>query len=95
MKKSKLFMATGALVLAVSAIFATKANKKFTASFITGYSQASPSNFSIKTALGNAWLTASNTGHPAIVAIVTGGRASTVVFQTQLYTHLGTKALYY
>jgi hypothetical protein len=29
MKKSKIFMATGALVLAISAIFATKANKKF------------------------------------------------------------------
>jgi len=29
MKKSRIFMATGAFVLAVSAVFATKANKKF------------------------------------------------------------------
>jgi hypothetical protein len=29
MKKSKIFMATGAFVLAISAIFATKANKRF------------------------------------------------------------------
>jgi len=31
MKKSRIFMATGAFLLAVSAVFATKANKKFTA----------------------------------------------------------------
>jgi hypothetical protein len=31
MKKSKIFLATGALILAASAIFATKANKKFVA----------------------------------------------------------------
>jgi hypothetical protein len=31
MKKSKLFIATGTLLLAVTAMFATKANKKFTA----------------------------------------------------------------
>ena len=36
MKKSKLFMAAGGLVLAISAVFAVKANKKFTFSFQTG-----------------------------------------------------------
>jgi hypothetical protein len=36
MKRSKIFMAAGAFVLAVTAMFATKANKKF-ASFTTGY----------------------------------------------------------
>jgi hypothetical protein len=30
MKKSRIFMASGALLLAISAIFATKANKQFT-----------------------------------------------------------------
>jgi len=30
MKKSKLFLSTGAFVLAISAMFASKANKKFT-----------------------------------------------------------------
>ena len=29
MKKSKIFMASGALLLAISAVFASKANKKF------------------------------------------------------------------
>jgi hypothetical protein len=36
MKRSKIFMAAGAFVLAISAMFATKANKKFN-SFTTGY----------------------------------------------------------
>ena len=40
MKKSKFFMAAGALVLAATAVFATKANKKFanfsTLSFTSG-----------------------------------------------------------
>jgi hypothetical protein len=37
MKKSKLFMATGAFILAATAIFATKANRRFTPGFTTGY----------------------------------------------------------
>jgi hypothetical protein len=39
MKKSKVFMATGALILAISAIFATKANKKFNLA-LTGVSNS-------------------------------------------------------
>jgi hypothetical protein len=37
MNKSKIFMTTGALILSISAIFATKTNKKFTASVTTGF----------------------------------------------------------
>jgi hypothetical protein len=37
MNKSKIFMTAGALVLSISALFATKANKKFTASVTTGF----------------------------------------------------------
>jgi hypothetical protein len=36
MKKSRIFMATGGLILAISAVFATKAHKRFAASFATG-----------------------------------------------------------
>jgi len=36
MKKSKIFLATGALILAASAIFATKASKKFGPNVSTG-----------------------------------------------------------
>jgi hypothetical protein len=37
MKKSRIFMAAGALVLAISAMFATKANKKFGSGTKTAY----------------------------------------------------------
>ncbi|HTR29191.1 MAG TPA: hypothetical protein VMH27_07970 [Puia sp.] len=37
MKKTKVFMVAGTLALAISAIFATKANKKFTPSITTAY----------------------------------------------------------
>jgi hypothetical protein len=40
MKKSRIFMAAGAAVLAISAVFATKANKKFLISYSTAYLQA-------------------------------------------------------
>jgi len=39
MKKSRIFMATGALALVISAIFATKANKRFTPGITTGFLQ--------------------------------------------------------
>jgi hypothetical protein len=78
-------MATGALVLAVSAIFATKANKKFAFSFKTGFA-SQDHNFSVKTVGDALWLTTSGgTGlSPAIVTVQTS--AANFVFKTQLVT---------
>jgi len=53
MKKSRIFMAGGTLILAISAIFATKANKKFTASFSTAQGKVGVSNYIIKAPSGN------------------------------------------
>jgi len=47
MKKSRIFMASGTLALAIAAIFATKANKRFT--------------FGIKTAVGGDFVYANST----------------------------------
>jgi hypothetical protein len=95
MKKSRLFMATGALVLAVSAIFATKANKKFALPFSTGYSsKLSASEFAVKTTTGTGWLTATNNGNAAIVTITTSSGHNFI--RTQLVTApLGSTLLYY
>jgi hypothetical protein len=86
MKKSRLFLATGALVLAASALFATKANKKFAGAVITGYSHTS-GDLAIKTTGGTGWLTVSNTNNPAIVTLTTQG--GTVLLRTQLVTSTG------
>jgi hypothetical protein len=40
MKKSKIFMATGALLLAATAIFASKSNKKFATTVLTAYTHS-------------------------------------------------------
>ena len=93
MKKSRLFLATGALVLAVSAIFATKANKKFTGGFRTGFSKIDHS-FSIKTLSDGIWLTVTATSHKA--AIVTVFTANSFAIRTQLVTGTAfTHLLYY
>jgi hypothetical protein len=97
MKKSKFFLATGALVLAVSAIFATKANKKLSLNFSTGISSKDGSSFYMRTLTGNGWLTCFNTGHPAIVTVSTTTGTGTLVFRTQLVTNvsgLKTKLFY-
>jgi hypothetical protein len=93
MKKSRIFMTTGALILAISAIFATKANKKFTYSFKTGC-YALSHTFHLHTSNKNPWLTASNTGNPAFVTIRTS--AGHFANRFQLCTCvMFTKLLYY
>jgi len=52
MKKSRIFMATGALALAISAVFATKARKKF-ASVTTAIS----GNFTVREIAGFDFMT--------------------------------------
>jgi hypothetical protein len=50
MKKSKIFMATATAVLAIVAVFATKANKKFFTAISTAYIGASTSGWYLKDA---------------------------------------------
>jgi hypothetical protein len=61
MKKSRIFLTTGALVLAVTAIFATKTTKKFTA-FATA--QVHGTGFLVVASDGNTFqMTSSVTGN--------------------------------
>jgi hypothetical protein len=46
MKKSRVFMAAGALALAITAVFATKANKRFTPRLSTGFLNSSDGSYS-------------------------------------------------
>jgi hypothetical protein len=87
MNKSRLFMSAGALVLAATALFAAKANKKFT-----------PTNDSYN-ASGAFWVTfpqlvlTTRRGigfKTAFVTIVTKSLTPNVVFRTQLYTNIST-----
>jgi len=49
MKKSRIFMAGGALLLAISAVFATKANKKFAATLTSAIAFSNDNyNYAIK-----------------------------------------------
>jgi hypothetical protein len=60
MKKSKIFMAAGTVVLALTAIFATKANKRFT-SISTAYFAAGGGDYYIYNKGGTDYLTANLT----------------------------------
>lgn len=81
-------MVGGAFVLAITAVFATKANKKF-APLQTGYGTSN--TFAV--VFPSAILTATSTGNsPAFITIKTSGGFS---FRTQLRTHSGSVLLYY
>jgi hypothetical protein len=78
MKKSKLFFMVGTAVLAISAVFATKANKKFasvTVGYLKGYANAYvtlPSNIltnvnNIQTPLKTAYVSLYTSGTHALV----------------------------
>lgn len=76
-------MAAGALALAVTAVFATKANKKFNL-LQTGFSKVN-SGFSIK--WPTQTLTVYATGlNAAIVTISTSNATNHLIFRTQLCT---------
>jgi hypothetical protein len=90
MKKSKIFMAAGALVLAITAMFAVKANKKFTGGFATGYASSGlrvvcPGNYFSITKAESSWKT-------AIVTIVYGSNS---VRDQLFYSSGATKKLYF
>ena len=83
MKKSKIFMAGGAFVLAITAMFATKANKKFGTGVTSAYIKGS-SGVYIQVPLGASLTTTS--GSPNVLAyatLYTGGGAKK--FQGTLY----------
>jgi hypothetical protein len=94
MKKSKIFMAAGAIVLTISAVFATKANKKFLGQ-TTGYA-ASGSGLNVKFSSPTLYTTTTHVSTPAIVTLLTGTGAH-FILRTQLRTSslTGAKLLYY
>jgi hypothetical protein len=89
-------MAAGAIVLTISAIFATKANKKFTNSCSTGYfSKGNSATAGIKTLGLGVWLTTYNTTRPAVFTLTTGGGHFGFYTQLRTSTSASSKVLYY
>jgi hypothetical protein len=67
MKKSKLFMAMGALALAITAIFATKANKRFIPFATAEVQNSATANYFVKASSG--LFTSSNTNINGTISI--------------------------
>jgi hypothetical protein len=89
MKKSKMFMAAGAFALAITAVFATKANKKFVP-ISTGYYFVSGSK-AMAVHFPSAVLTVTKSSFaPAFVTITTAANPSTIILRTQLKNAAGT-----
>jgi hypothetical protein len=90
MKKSKVFMMAGTLVLAITAIFATKANKKFSA-FSTAYVAANGTTIDYTIKYGSSIFTTrgSATANPIVMqlngnevnGLVTANNAKPVYFK--------------
>ena len=80
MKKSKLFLATGAIALAIAAVFATKANKKFT-SVATGEANNGTYAFRVTGAIN---FTTKSGGLRVYVQLITEGISGTVVPSTRI-----------
>jgi hypothetical protein len=90
MKKSRIFMAAGAVVLAISAVFATKANKHF-----HGYNAAaSPTGnyeFRVTGLTANIFTTLSNSALKVYAQLVTANGDLKVSSPVQLYTDISVK----
>lgn len=93
MKKSRIFMVAGSLILAISGIFATKANKKFAASISTVYANGVASN-PILAYNSPIFTTHSGTGLVPVYMLLYTVSGSTVTGQQvaagQLYDKTGT-----
>jgi hypothetical protein len=83
MKKSRIFLATGALALAISAVFATKANKKF-ASVLTAAAISGNNDYKF-TATGQSIFTTSS-GTPQLYAELVTASNTAVVAKIPLQT---------
>jgi len=88
MKKSKLFIGTGAFVLAIAGVFASKASKKFVP-FTTAYASFSSGTITgLMTAhVGTALFTTATNLHPLSLRIFTG---STQIENVAILTQPGT-----
>jgi len=81
MKKSRIFLATGALALAISAVFATKANKKFKA-VSTAYAGSGDQIWKA----GSAIFTTTGTGTLRIYAALVTSSGHEVETKVALFT---------
>lgn len=75
MKKSRIFMAAGAVVLAISAVFATKANKKF-AGFSSAVTVSTEKLGSATWSAGSEIFTTTSNTHQIYAALVTASSTS-------------------
>jgi hypothetical protein len=94
MKKSRLFMSTGALVLAASALFATKANKKFTLTDV-GYNAAGTVKVTFPSNILTTQSKINGTTLPTAFATLATGTSTHVVFRTKLVTNSATHNVLY
>jgi hypothetical protein len=81
MKKSRIFMIAGSFALVVSAVFATKANKKFAGAVTTAYYQTGGSNYHVVfTGEFTTVLTQSSTSIPAVMKSSASSTARTLFY---------------
>jgi hypothetical protein len=85
MKKSKIFLSAAALVLAISAVFATKANKKFGTGTKTAYGPSGS-----KVVWSSAIFTTSKVSGAVQVGVQLLTAASNYTTYEYLYTQTGT-----
>jgi hypothetical protein len=79
MKRSKIFMATATLVLAISAVFATKAHKKFNVNLKTGYDASGDYIFQLAAASNQNLFTTKSASTPEFgIKLLTGSGLRTV-----------------
>jgi hypothetical protein len=83
-------MVAGTLVLAITAMFATKANRKFAA--VTTAQISGVSDFFVYVPTG--LLTSLSGTHIAYARLITGGGTKTI-FKGELFTKNGVQAVYY
>jgi len=95
MKNSRIFMATGGLLLAICAIFATKANKQFmrVTTLVGGNADCV---ITFKDIASNFFTTKSGGGGKLVYAqvLTTKRTAPGAIVNVQMYTVTGTKPVY-
>jgi hypothetical protein len=91
MKKSKFFMAAGAVVLTITAVFATKVNKRFN-NVITAFAGSGGAKL-VLPASSDQYLTTNNTGGRAYLEIYTTG-GTNYKFTDALITESGHAVFY-
>jgi hypothetical protein len=83
MNKSKVSLTAGALILAVTAIFATKANKQFFYNVLTAYAGDYRNQSNVKEGFTEEILTTKNNSALALLMYISGSNKGALVTTTQ------------